>query len=117
MCSTPLICSSSGVATAAASTRGFAPGYTARTTIDGGTTSGYSLIGRVNMEIRPVINTTIDNTAAKIGRSIKNLEIFIGVPGAQRAAESGAVESATIAATVGVTFIPGRTRCKPLMTI
>src|SRR5882757_5661177 len=45
MFSTPLICSSSGAATASASARGLAPGYTARTTIDGGTTSGYSLIG------------------------------------------------------------------------
>jgi hypothetical protein len=42
MFSTPLIASSSGVATVSAITLGLAPGYCARTTTDGGTTSGYS---------------------------------------------------------------------------
>src|SRR4029453_18036059 len=50
MLSTPLICSSSGVATDSDSTFGLAPGYTACTTTDGGTTSGYSLMGRPNIE-------------------------------------------------------------------
>ena len=45
MPSTPLICSSIGVATVSAITFGLAPGYCARTTTDGGTTSGYSEIG------------------------------------------------------------------------
>ena len=43
--STPLICSSSGVATVSEITRGFAPGNCARTTTCGGATSGYSEIG------------------------------------------------------------------------
>src|SRR3954468_22819848 len=74
MFSTPLICSSSGVATASEITRGLAPGYTARTTTDGGTTSGYSLIGSPNIAIRPPMKMMIDRTAAKIGRSMKNRE-------------------------------------------
>jgi hypothetical protein len=71
MFSTPLICSSSGVATASDSTRGLAPGYMARTTTDGGTTSGYSLTGSDSIAIRPAMKITIDSTAAKIGRSMK----------------------------------------------
>src|SRR5690606_20229704 len=74
MSSTPLIASSSGVATVSAITFGLAPGYTVRTTTDGGTTSGYSPIGSSGIEIRPAAKITIDSTAAKIGRSMKNLE-------------------------------------------
>src|SRR5258708_16074804 len=40
----------------------------------GGTTSGYSLIGNSGIEITPATKITIDSTAAKIGRSMKNLE-------------------------------------------
>src|SRR3979490_3561123 len=40
----------------------------------GGTTSGYSLIGNIGIAIAPATKITIDNTAAKIGRSMKNLE-------------------------------------------
>jgi hypothetical protein len=39
------------------------------TTTVGGTTSGYSLTGSNGIEIRPATRMTIDNTAAKIGRS------------------------------------------------
>src|SRR6476619_2306160 len=74
MPSTPLIASSSGVATVSAITLGLAPGYTVRTTTDGGTTSGYSLIGNSGIAIAPATKITIDSTAAKIGRSMKNLE-------------------------------------------
>src|SRR5690349_2404680 len=74
MCSTPLMASSSGVATVCASTVGFAPGYTARTAMVGGETSGYSLIGKAKTEISPAARTARDNTTAKIGRSMKNLE-------------------------------------------
>ena len=80
MFSTPLICSSSGVATVSAITFGFAPGYCACTTTDGGTTSGYSEIGRRNIAIRPPTKMMIDSTAAKIGRSMKNREMFMGTP-------------------------------------
>src|SRR3546814_20970275 len=74
MSSTPLIASSSGVATVSAITFGLAPGYTVRTTTDGGTTSGYSPIGSSGIEIRQAAKITIDSTAAKIGRSMKNME-------------------------------------------
>src|SRR5689334_9509277 len=77
MPSTPLIASSSGVATVSAITFGFAPGYCARTTIDGGTTSGYSEIGSPRTAIRPPRNISSDSTPAKIGRSMKNFERFM----------------------------------------
>src|SRR3990170_1630396 len=76
MSSTPLIASSSGVATVSAMTLGFAPGYCARTTTDGGTTSGYSEIGKPRNAIRPAISISSDSTPAKIGRSMKNLDRF-----------------------------------------
>src|SRR5678816_1989412 len=74
MYSTPLIASSSGVATVCASTVGFAPGYTARTAIAGGATSGYSLTGSAKIDSSPAARTESDNTTAKIGRSMKNRE-------------------------------------------
>ncbi len=78
MFSTPLIASSRGVATVSAMTLGLAPGYTVRTTTEGGTTSGYSPIGSIGMAIRPAAKIMIDSTAAKIGRSMKNLEKSMG---------------------------------------
>ena len=71
MSSTPLISCSSGAATVSAITLGFAPGYCARTCTDGGTTSGYWLIGSRHMAMAPTRKTMIDSTAAKIGRSMK----------------------------------------------
>ena len=73
MFSTPLICSSSGVATVSAITSGLAPGNCARTMTDGGTISGYSETGSWNMEIRPTRKIATEITPAKIGRSMKNL--------------------------------------------
>src|ERR1700682_1293239 len=81
MPSTPLIASSSGVATVSAMTFGLAPGYWARTTIEGGTTSGYSEMGRILSAIKPARKMRSDSTPAKIGRSMKNLERFISIPG------------------------------------
>jgi hypothetical protein len=49
------------------------------TITEGGTTSGYSEIGRLNIEITPASRMIVDNTPAKIGRSIKNLEMFMTV--------------------------------------
>src|SRR3546814_19724797 len=66
-----------GVATVAAMTFGLAPGYWARTTTDGGTTSGYSEIGSARRASRPETKMSIDRTPAKIGRSMKNLERFM----------------------------------------
>src|SRR3954463_6659209 len=79
MPSTPLICSSIGVATVSAITFGLAPGYCARTTMDGGTTSGYSEIGIARSARRPATKMRTDMTPAKIGRSMKNLERFMVV--------------------------------------
>src|SRR6185437_16836516 len=54
--------------------------------MDGGTTSGYSLIGSVNSAIAPPIVMKAEMTAAKIGRSMKKWESFTGVPyGVERA--------------------------------
>ena len=78
MPSTPLICSSIGIATVSAITFGFAPGYCARTTTEGGTTSGYSDIGMTRSASNPETKISTDKTPAKIGRSIKNFERFMG---------------------------------------
>src|SRR5262245_49485086 len=71
MFSTPLICSSMGVATVSAITFGLAPGYCARTTPHGGATSGYSEIGITRRAGRPARKISTDSTPAKIGRSIR----------------------------------------------
>src|SRR5687767_10930448 len=75
MFSTPLICSSSGVATVSETTRGLAPGNWARTTICGGVTSGYSEIGSWKIDSSPIKKMKIDSTAAKRGRSMKKREM------------------------------------------
>jgi hypothetical protein len=77
MPSTPLIDSSSGMATVSAITLGLAPGYWARTTTAGGTTSGYSDTGRARRESRPASRISSDSTPAKMGRSMKNLDRFM----------------------------------------
>ena len=79
MFSTPLICSSSGEATVSAITFGLAPGNCARTTTEGGTTSGYSEIGNRQIEMIPISRISVESTPAKIGRSTKNLEKFMAV--------------------------------------
>src|SRR5882672_12340107 len=82
MSSTPTIACSSGAATVSAITFGFAPGYAARTTTEGGTTSGYSATGNWNNAIAPAMVMKADRTAAKTGRSMKKCESFTGsVPG------------------------------------
>src|ERR1700753_3170086 len=89
MPSTPLIASSIGVATVSAITLGLAPGYWARTTTEGGTTSGYSEIGITGSASAPIRKIRIDRTPAKIGRSMKNLdrvmafsrEVFVEIVG------------------------------------
>src|SRR6187200_3320966 len=80
MSSMPLIDSSSGMATVSAITFGLAPGYCARTTTEGGATSGYSEIGITLSASSPARKISTDSTPAKIGRSIKNLERFMGEP-------------------------------------
>src|SRR5262245_28843362 len=77
MRSTPLICSSIGIATVSAITFGLAPGNCALTITDGGTTSGYSEIGITGSASNPATKMSTESTPAKIGRSMKNLERFI----------------------------------------
>src|SRR5580692_6207949 len=78
--STPLICCSSGVMTVSAMVLGEAPGYWPLTTTVGGTISGYSVIGSDGMASRPAAVMMMARPVAKIGRSIKKDEIFIGPP-------------------------------------
>ncbi|MNC90246.1 hypothetical protein D3C83_63230 [compost metagenome] len=77
MPSTPLICSSIGVATVSAISVGLPPGNWALTTMEGGETSGYSPMGKLNIAIRPDRKISVDTTPAKIGRSMKNRENVI----------------------------------------
>ena len=128
MCSTPLIASSSGVPTVCASTVGLAPGYTARTVMVGGVTSGYSLIGSVRIAISPAARMTSDSTTAKIGRSMKKREKrTTDTPEYSNGDESAMAQcddatagcesdGGVMGTTVGLTFIPGRTRSRPLIT-
>ena len=77
MSSTPLICCSSGEATVSAMTFGFAPGYVARTTTVGGTTCGYSLIGRLEQRERAGDDDHQRQDRREDRRSMKNLENFM----------------------------------------
>ena len=124
MPSTPLIASSIGVATVSAMTFGLAPGYCARTTTEGGTTSGYSEIGMTRSASRPASKMSTDSTPAKIGRSMKNLDKFMGAaPRECRIARSALCDvrrtlrlprlSPSMATSSGATRAPGRTRCSP----
>ncbi len=47
----------------------------------GGTTSGYSLIGRRVRAMAPTRKMTMERTPAKIGRLMKKSEKFMGVGG------------------------------------
>ena len=75
----------------------------------GGTTSGYSLIGRLGMAINPAAKITIDSTAAKIGRSMKNLEkSTAGAPYfSAMAAGAAGVDDLSIGTSAGMTGMPG----------
>src|SRR5256714_11849796 len=77
MSSTPLISCSRGAATVSEITCGLAPGYCARTTTVGGTTSGYSEMGSKKAEIAPSTKMTIESTPANIGRSTKKCANFM----------------------------------------
>src|SRR5271156_2612769 len=77
--STPLICCSSGVITVSAMVFGEAPGYWPLTTTVGGTISGYSLMGSDGIDNSPATVMIIASTEAKIGRSMKNEEMFMAL--------------------------------------
>src|SRR5437016_1702219 len=63
-----------GAATVCSITSAEAPGYTACTVTTGGAMSGYCAMGRLRIAARPASTMKMDSTAAKIGRSMKNLE-------------------------------------------
>src|SRR3954470_9159665 len=77
MPSTPLTCCSIGAATAEATSIALAPGKAHRTVIVGGEIIGNCVRGKLKTQIAPASVMTMDSTEAKIGRSIKNLEITI----------------------------------------
>src|SRR6516164_9095303 len=78
MFSTPLIWSSIGDTTVAATTSALAPGYWPVTLMIGGAISGYWATGSRENDTPPRITKTIETTAAKIGRSMKKCDIRIG---------------------------------------
>ena len=71
MFSTPLIASSRGAATVAASVSALAPGKLALITTVGGAISGYSDTGKPGYDTSPTMTIRIDKTLPKIGRSMK----------------------------------------------
>jgi len=80
MFSTPLICSSIGVATVLATVSALAPGYDVLTVTVGGAISGYWAIGRNAAAIPPPMMVTTDSTMAKTGRSMKKCAILTCAP-------------------------------------
>jgi hypothetical protein len=75
MFSTPLIDSSSGVATLRATTSALAPGYLAVTSTLGGAISGKREMGSVKMDRPPSISKMIDTTVDNTGLSINLFSI------------------------------------------
>src|SRR5271155_5785186 len=74
MSSTPLTCCSMGAATVSATTWALAPGYWQLTCTVGGAIGGNTANGKVNSATPPDRVMTMESTAAKIGRSMKNRE-------------------------------------------
>src|SRR6202012_5102448 len=103
--STPLICFSSGVMTVSAMVFGEAPGYWPLTTTVGGTISGDSLIGRIGIASRAATVMMMASTVAKIGRSMKNEEMFMELPRYDLAAGAGL--SSPMVTFCGITGMPG----------
>ncbi len=80
MFSTPLTCCSIGVATVSETTWALAPGKVQSTWTVGGEIGGYMAMGSWVIAIPPPRGMTIERTAAKIGRSMKNREIKASLP-------------------------------------
>jgi hypothetical protein len=70
----------------------------ARTTTLGGTTSGYSPTGNKGIEMSPARKMMTESTIAKIGRSMKNFEMFM--------AASPQFAAASIETSDGFTGVP-----------
>src|SRR3954463_2075750 len=89
MPSAPLTCSSMGVVTLCSTTWALAPGNVAVTCTVGGLICGYCEIGRPWKARAPASTITIDSTAAKIGRSMKNTENMASALGRRWSAAGG----------------------------
>src|SRR6202041_1644102 len=76
MLSTPLICSSMGVATDCARVSASAPTNVACSFVSGGTILGNCEIGSPRIVMAPMMTVRIAITMATIGRWMKNLDIF-----------------------------------------
>src|SRR3954452_24880581 len=81
MKSTPLICSSMGVATDSSSVCALAPTYVAWIRISGGTMLGNWAIGRMNIETAPTSTMMMAITMATMGRLMKNRYMVISFGG------------------------------------
>src|SRR5690606_9808349 len=103
MPSTPLMDSSSGVATVSAITLGLAPGYCARTTTLGGATSGYSEMGRPRNAMSPPRKMSTDSTPAKMGRSMKKRERFMDANSCCRSRSGGGRLAAVVLGFLAIT--------------
>ena len=66
------------------------------------------------MDSRPAMVMTIDSTVAKIGRSMKNREMFMGAPRLGRLRRR--CRTAVGGAWVALTRTPGRIRANPFTT-
>src|SRR5215469_8486414 len=77
MLSTPLICCSSGVATACARVCESAPTYVARIWISGGAMLGNCATGRLRRVSEPTRTRTMEITIATIGRLMKNFDMTL----------------------------------------
>jgi hypothetical protein len=77
--STPLNCSSMGAATVLESVSALAPGYVAVINTVGGAICGYCAIGNFSAAAKPANTIMIDNTEAKMGLVIKNLDILFSL--------------------------------------
>src|ERR1700733_5483084 len=76
MLSTPLICSSMGVATDCARVSASAPTNVACSFVSGGTILGNCEMGSPRIVMAPTMSVRIAITMATIGRWMKNLDIF-----------------------------------------
>src|SRR5216684_8227478 len=77
MLSTPLICSSMGVATDCASVSASEPTNVACSLVSGGTILGNCEMGNPRIVIAPTMTVRIAITMATIGRLMKNLDILV----------------------------------------
>ena len=78
---------------------------------------GYSLIGRMGMAIKPAAKITIDSTAAKIGRSMKNLRSPWPALYCPAMAAAVGVDGLSIGISGGRPACLGKDFCRPTTTI